>query len=467
MCIRDRFDIDTVNNDGLASMMVSVRLDDVEVASVTTLSDGSWSAVIPATMELTRGEHVFTVAFEGTSAHLAASTSATALVWSNTIITIDGTSSNIVVRSDDVFAPIILTGSIAEVGGQGEVFNNLTLFVGNGSDCISKREGARCLDDIQIAWNNGNFSINGKAPAWLQSGGQYLHIDAPRNDVLYLNGGTQSHLIYVKVNADIEVSIDDVIEDEQEDIGGNVIITAQDTTLGISGIKVTVYLYDANGSQLSNPIQPLTDENGVASFDFNSDPPYGDATVWGEVTLEIIIDDPRLSDQSRAAFDAQGVDSPWAPNYQYTEISEPVPTWVYILALLIAAGAAAGTVLYRRRKTQELLEEAAEIFAYTAELLAAGDSIREAIFTCYQNLCAAFQQHGFLRRDFETVREFEMAIRQAMPQISEDALTALDNMFEQARYSREELGTQHQAAAQQALERMGQEISGLTKVPAR
>jgi hypothetical protein len=167
------------------------------------------------------------------------------------------------------------------------------------------------------------------------------------------------------------------------------------------------------------------------------------------------------------AFDAKAADAPWAPNYSYNEISEPVPSWVYILALLIAAGAAAGTVLYRRRKSQELLEEAAEIFAYTAELLAAGDSIRESIFTCYQNLCTAFQQHGFLRRDFETVREFEMAIRQAMPQISEDALVALDNMFEQARYSREELGSQHQAAAQQALERMGQEISGLTKVPAR
>jgi hypothetical protein len=185
------------------------------------------------------------------------------------------------------------------------------------------------------------------------------------------------------------------------------------------------------------------------------------------VYLEIIIDDPRLSDQSKLAFDAKAADAPWAPNYSYNEISEPVPSWVYILALLIAAGAAAGTVLYRRRKSQELLEEAAEIFAYTAELLAAGDSIRESIFTCYQNLCTAFQQHGFLRRDFETVREFEMAIRQAMPQISEDALVALDNMFEQARYSREELGSQHQAAAQQALERMGQEISGLTKVPAR
>lgn len=461
------FDIDTVNNDGLPSMMVSIRLDDVEVATATTLADGSWSTVIPATMELTRGEHTFTVAFAGTNAHLQASTSATALVWSDTVITIDGTSSNIVVRSDDVFAPVVLTGSVAEVGGQGEVFNNLTLYLGNGSDCVSKREGARCLEDIQIAWNNGNFSMNGQAPSWLQPGGQYLHIDAPRNDVLYLNGATESHLIYVKVNADIEVSIDEVIQDEQEDIGGNIIITAQDTQEGISGIKVTVYLYDDNGSQLSNPIQPLTDENGVASFEFNSDPPYGEAAFWGEVTLEIIIDDPRLSDQSRSAFDARASESPWAPNYQYTEISEPVPLWVYVIALLMAAGAAAGTVLYRRRKSEELLEEAAEIFAYTAELLAAGDSIREAIFTCYQNLCGAFQQHGFLRRDFETVREFEMAIRQAMPQISEDALTALDNMFEQARYSREELGAQHQAAAQQALERMGQEISTLTKVPAR
>jgi hypothetical protein len=461
------FDIDTVNNDGLPSMLVSVRLDDVEVASTVTLADGSWSVIVPATMELARGEHTFTAAFAGTSAHLEASTSATALVWSNTMITIDGTSSNIVVRSDDVFSPIVLTGSVSEIGGQGEVFNNLTLYLGNGSDCISNREGARCLENIQIAWNNGNFSMNGVAPAWMNSGGQYLHIDAPRNDVLYLNGASESHLIYVKVNADIVPSINTVVEDKQEDIGGNIVITALDTNEGIADIKVTVYLYNANGSQLSTPIQPLTDENGIASFEFNSDPPYGRSNVWGEVYLEIIIDDPRLSDQSKLAFDAKAAEAPWAPNYSYNEISEPVPSWVYILALLIAAGAAAGTVLYRRRKSQELLEEAAEIFAYTAELLAAGDSIRESIFTCYQNLCTAFQQHGFLRRDFETVREFEMAIRQAMPQISEDALVALDNMFEQARYSREELGSQHQAAAQQALERMGQEISGLTKVPAR
>ena len=60
-----------------------------------------------------------------------------------------------------------------------------------------------------------------------------------------------------------------------------------------------------------------------------------------------------------------------------------------------------------------------------------------------------------------------MAIRQAMPQISEEALQAIDNMFEQARYSRDEMGEQHQEAAHLALERMGQEISSLAKIPAR
>jgi hypothetical protein len=60
-----------------------------------------------------------------------------------------------------------------------------------------------------------------------------------------------------------------------------------------------------------------------------------------------------------------------------------------------------------------------------------------------------------------------MAIRQAMPQISEDSLLSLDSMFEQARYSREEMGEQHQVAATQALGKMGEEISSLTKVPPR
>ncbi len=460
------FDIDTVNRDGLGGMMVSIVLDDVEVATATTSEDGTWNVVIPATMELTRGEHTFTVIFTGTNAHLEASESAIAIVWSNMEITLDETSSKIVTRSDGTFAPIVLTGSIAEVGGQGEVFENLVLHIGNGTDCVNGRDGASCIGGLLVTWTNGNFSITGPAPSWMESGSQWIAIDAPRNDSLYLNAESISQILYVKINADFNVNIDEVIEDKDEDITGNVIITAQDTGAGVPGISVTIYLYDGNGTQLGNPLQPITNENGVALINFNSDPPYGDASRWGEVSMDIIINDPRLSDESLTSFAAIRQDG-FSPQYTYAEDVQEVSTWSYVLMLLIAALGAAGVVMYRKKKAAELMSDAAEIFAYTAELLAAGDSIREAIFNCYQDLCSLLQQRDFLRRDFETVREFEVAIRQAMPGISNDALIALDNTFEMARYSREEMGGVHQEAAVQALNRMSAEINQLQAIAPR
>ncbi|RJU90761.1 MAG: DUF4129 domain-containing protein, partial [Candidatus Poseidoniales archaeon] len=460
------YDIDTVNNDGLSGMDLSLRLDDVEVASLVTESDGSWSALVPATMDLARGDHLFQIVFEGTEAHLGAQATSTATVWSNARITIDETSSNIVVRSDSVFSPILLTGSVAEIGGQGEVFNNVTLYLGNASNCLEQNDGARCLDGLEVVWSNGNFSLTATAPVFLSPGAQYLHLETPRHDEHYLNSASVSHPIFVKINAEILIIPFDVIEDKQEDIGGSILVTAKDTLQGVEGITVTIYLYSENGTQLSTPIQPLTDSDGVAAFEFNSDPPYGDSDFWGEVYMEILINDPRLSQQTLDEF-ALEYGEAITPSYEYQVDESQLPSWAYLVTLILLSLIVAGVVMYRRRKSSELLEEAAEVFAYTAELLAAGDSVRESIFTCYQNLCSIFQERGFLRRDFETVREFEMAIRQAMPQISEDSLLALDNMFEQARYSRDEMGEQHQTAATQALGRMGEEISNLTKVPPR
>ena len=185
------------------------------------------------------------------------------------------------------------------------------------------------------------------------------------------------------------------------------------------------------------------------------------------MTLKITIDDLKLSQRTRDDFKARD-DAGFAPDYIYAEDQAATPWWSYGIVLLLASIAVAGAVLYRRRKqADDLLKDAAEVFAYTAELLAAGDAIREAIFTCYQDLCGLLQQRGFLRRDFETVREFEFAIRQAMQGVSEDALTALDNTFEMARYSREEMGPQHQDVAVQALNRMSSEIAQMQSVPRR
>ena len=74
---------------------------------------------------------------------------------------------------------------------------------------------------------------------------------------------------------------------------------------------------------------------------------------------------------------------------------------------------------------------------------------------------------GFLRRDFETVREFEMAIRTALPQISEEAISGLDSVFEEARYSRHEMDASHKNDAQMALVRVVAEIGQAGEIPNR
>jgi hypothetical protein len=154
-----------------------------------------------------------------------------------------------------------------------------------------------------------------------------------------------------------------------------------------------------------------------------------------------------------------------SPKYSYAEENAGAPWWMYVVALLVI-GAGVGFLIMRKR-SEDAAKEIAEIFSYTAELLAAGDSMREVIFQCYESLVHLLLGRGFLRRDFETVREFEMAIRKALPQISDQALSGLDAVFEEARYSRHEMGESHKIQAQDSLSRVVSEISQMADIPVR
>ena len=451
------FDIDTVDQDGIANQDVLVYLDGVLMTTVTTDSEGEYSATVLAGKDLARGSgHSIEVIFEGTQEHLSASSNGSVTVWADILITIDGTSTETSVRSD-IANPIRLTGSVSEVGGIGEVFENIVVYIGNGSNCVNGFEAAFCFNGVQDEWSVGNFTLTVTTPTSLLPGPQFISLDVPRDTALYFNGASRAHPLYVKVNADITPSIDTIVENEDEKVDGSVSIIAVDTSEGLAGIAVEFYLYHGNGTQLA-AMTSLTDSDGVATFEFNNDPPFGDDDTFGKLGLDIVITDQRLSQQTLTNFEvlrSQG----FSPEYKYEQEAAGISAWTYVVLLFLAAAVAAGTVMYRRRKQTELMSEMAEVFEYTAELLAAGDSIREAIFNCYQNLCSSLQTRGLLRRDFETVREFEVAIRQATPGLSDESLQALDNMFEMARYGREELGPQHQQSAQGALDKMISELS--------
>ena len=140
------YDFDTVDRDGLVGFELQVQLDGNTLFTTTTGADGAWSATVPATMDLARGQHTITVVFEGTQAHLAAEAESSVRVWADLLIQVDAaTRTPVVTRSDNLFEPIFYSGSVQEVGGSGEVFENLLLSIGNGSDCESGREGARCF----------------------------------------------------------------------------------------------------------------------------------------------------------------------------------------------------------------------------------------------------------------------------------------------------------------------------------
>jgi hypothetical protein len=59
------YDFDTVDRDGLDGESLVVSLDGVALFTTTTGADGLWSATVPVTMDLDRGEHTLRVDFEG------------------------------------------------------------------------------------------------------------------------------------------------------------------------------------------------------------------------------------------------------------------------------------------------------------------------------------------------------------------------------------------------------------------
>ena len=191
-------------------------------------------------------------------------------------------------------------------------------------------------------------------------------------------------------------------------------------------------------------------------------PAFSDSGHWGDLTIEFSTDSEIIDPQDRIWLTvAHG-----GLNVTYFVEEDPILTQQTIaISGLVVIVAIAATVLLRRRRSKRL-REFSNIFGYAAELLAAGDEIRQAIFTCYEGLVTVLQRRGFLRRDFETVREFEVAIRQALP-IREEALVSLDRVFEEARYSSHELGESERERAKAALADVLRAIDELREIPDR
>lgn len=447
------YDADAIGLPGISGRSVDILLDGVFVDTVTTDSLGEFSLQVPVSMVSARGEHTLSAHYAGESAWLQTSENITLTTWSD----IDWQlveSENIIIRSSSAH-PIIIEGRILEVGGSGNPVSDLDLVLyWNQSDLgVSDR----------VVWmEDGSFSITLTAPSFMQPGDISLRLRALENGSRNFNEGDVNTSIFVVIPVDFETGVETVPYNGDRVVAW-VKATAKDTQMPISDIAVTAVLYN-DSRELSRTLTGRTGGNGSFWFEFVTVPPmapYGDGETYGDLYVQINSTDQQVAEDDRARLET----TMQVTVLSATAIEEGMSNWL-IGGLVAALLASLAFAIYWRRRKQTALSELADVFAYTAELLAAGDETREAIFNCYESLCAILMRHRFLRRDFETVREFEMAIRKALP-INEEALIALDSVFEEARYSRHEMGEAHKSQAQDALGRVLAEIENLAEVPIR
>ena len=452
------YDTDVVGLPGIADATVQVALDGASIGSLTTDENGNFSLSIPVDISSTRGGHIVTVLYNGDSSWLGSERNITVTTWADVDIQITFVSDNSI-RSDSNH-PVRIEGRIDEVGGNGNTLTNLSLVLMTGNTS---------LPTSNLIWDNltGGFVIEFVADRYLTPGDLTLILTSEQDDNRYFNSANTTAELFLTVRAIFDVNPDTItVGWDSYSINGTVTVRDYFTSQVIPGIAIDAHL--RNDSEIGEPFEMFlsgfTNEVGVWEFEFSvpeSLPPLSDQDHWGMLHLKFNSSSAEVSSESREDF----ADEIYGLEYEpQGATSESVAYWVYglVVAFIVAAGAGAW-ILYSRRR--EATDELAEIFSYTAELLAAGDAIREAIFHCYEELCGVLMSHGHLRRDFETVREFEMAIRKAMPTLSEESLTALDNMFEIARYSRHELGDGHRSQATAALQRAIAEIQNASQMP--
>ncbi len=121
-----------------------------------------------------------------------------------------------------------------------------------------------------------------------------------------------------------------------------------------------------------------------------------------------------------------------------------VPVWTdevrALVALLGAAGLLALYLVWRRVHVREIerVLEIAEEELYKLDLDDL-DAVRKVIIRAYMGLCEVLRRYDFLRMEWWTVREFEGAIHEALPDVPDRDLGELTWLFEEARYSVHEL----------------------------
>ena len=127
---------------------------------------------------------------------------------------------------------------------------------------------------------------------------------------------------------------------------------------------------------------------------------------------------------------------------------------VLLMALLIG-----GLIYYQRAQERRQVQALKGILTDTMMQLEASNEYIAAIFDCYKSLVKHFKRYGFMKKVYETTREFESAVRSAFNMVPAEQLSDFLSIFEEARYSDHTIDASHRDRALQTLQTI---VSSLT-----
>jgi hypothetical protein len=212
-------------------------------------------------------------------------------------------------------------------------------------------------------------------------------------------------------------------------------------------------LFNLSGkySVFTNYSKKYTDSEGFAIFTFRR--PLAD-TDWGyplpssaSVELEIVAEfTGRIKDEGISYYEPTetlGIDTTHHP-----PTPAPVPEWweweewgwvIWTVVAAVIAFLVAFFFAMRWYSKQQRIKGMRRIIKRAADQLIAGNEYTAVIFKSYQKLGIHLRKYGYLRRESETFREFEGAVRSALP-IDRISMDQFLQLLEEARYSTHQIG---------------------------
>jgi hypothetical protein len=177
----------------------------------------------------------------------------------------------------------------------------------------------------------------------------------------------------------------------------------------------------------------ITDLNGTANFD---------SVFSGNTTVPMIVKVTYTGDEHYIGNEVES-----------TIIYRPPPQesnyalWIVVAATLVgSSGVVLGWKWYRERHLREIRR----ILESTALALEANMDYRDSVVNSYKEMCKILQGYGYLRRHFETVREFQKALEEALP-LNHESVASLTLLYEEADYTTKSLDDDHRLNAVSSL----------------